>query len=51
MMGIALFILATCCQPLLPSLAIPELSSLPNQLTMDEEEAYLAKVIYIVLWP
>ena len=34
-------------KPLLPSIAIPGLPSLPDQLTLDEEEAYLAKVSHI----
>ena len=50
MMGVAPFLLATGHQPLLPSLAIPGLPSLPDQPTPDEEEAYLAEVSCIVVW-
>ena len=46
--GIALYLLATGQQPLLPSMAIPGLPSLPDQLTWDEEEAYLAEVSCII---
>ena len=48
MMGIALFLLATGHQPLLPSLAVPRLPLLPKQLTLDEEKAYLAEVSCII---
>ena len=48
MTGIAPYLLATSRQPLLPSIAIPGLPSLPGQLTLDEEETYLAKVSRIV---
>ena len=48
MMGFVLFLLATGHQPLLPSMAIPGLPSLPDQLTLDKEEAYLAEVSCIV---
>ena len=48
--GIMLFLLATGCQPLLPSMAIPGVPSLPDQPTPDEKEAYLAKVSYIIAW-
>ena len=47
-MDIAPFLLATGQQPLLPSMAIPGLLSLPDQLTSDEEKAYLTKVGHIV---
>ena len=47
-MGVALYLLATSRQPLLPSIAIPGLPSLPDQPTPDEEETYLAKVSRIV---
>ena len=50
MMDVALFLLAMGHQALLPSLAIPGLSSLPDQLTPDEQEAYFAKVSRIVVW-
>ena len=42
--GIMPYLLATGRQPLLPSIAIPELPSLPDQLTPDGEETYLAEV-------
>ena len=45
-----LYLLATGRQPLLPSMAIPGLPSLPDQPTPDEEEAYLAKVSHITKW-
>ena len=44
MMGIAPYLLATSQQPLLPSMAIPGLPSLPDQMTPDEEEMYLTEV-------
>ena len=47
-MGIALFLFAIGYPPFLPSLAIPGLPLLPNQPTMDKEEAYLTKFSYIV---
>ena len=49
-MGVAPFLLATSQQLLLLSMSIPELPSLPDQSTLDEEEAYLAKVSCIVKW-
>ena len=48
-MGHAPFLLAMGCQLLLPSMAVPGLPSLPNQPTLDEEEAYLAKVSHIIV--
>ena len=48
MMGVAPYLLATSQQLLLPSIAIPGLPSLPNQLTPDGEETYLAKISHIV---
>ena len=48
MMGVMAFLLATGRQPLLPSMAIPGLLSLPSQPAPDEEEANLAKVSHIV---
>ena len=45
-----MYLLATGQQPLLPSMAIPGLPSLPDQPTLDEEEAYLAKVSHIIKW-
>ena len=48
MMGITLFLLAMVYQPMLPSMAVPGLPSLPNQLIQDGEEAYLTKVSRIV---
>ena len=48
MSSVVLFLLAMGCQPLLPSMAISGLPSLPKQLTPDEEEAYLAKISHIV---
>ena len=47
-MDITPFLLATGCQLLFPSIAVPELPSLPDQPTPDEEEAYLAEVSCIV---
>ena len=47
-MGIMLYLLTTSQQPLLPSMAVQELPSLPNQLTPVEEEAYLAEVSCIM---
>ena len=47
--GIALFLLSMGHSPLLPSLAIPGLPSLPNQPTLDKEEAYLTEVSCIAL--
>ena len=44
------YLLATSQQPLLPSMAIPGLPSLPDQLTPDKQEMYLAKVSRIVEW-
>ena len=46
--GVAPYPLATSQQPLLPSIAVPGLPSLPDQPTPDEEETYLAKVSCIV---
>ena len=48
MMGVTLYLLATSQQPLLLSITVPRLPSLPNQPTLDEEEAYLTKVSRIV---
>ena len=48
MTGIAPFLLVTGQQPLLPSIAIPGLTSLPDQPTLDKEEMYLAKVSCIM---
>ena len=50
MMGVAPFLLATGYQPLVPSLAVPELPSLLKQLTPDEEETYSTKASCIVTW-
>ena len=50
MMGITPYLLAAGRQPLLPSIAVPGLPSLPDQPTPDEEETYLAKVRRIVKW-
>ena len=50
MMGIVPYLLATSQLPLLPSMAIPGLPSLPNQPTPDKEETYLAEVSHIVEW-
>ena len=50
MMGVTLYLLATGQQPLLPSIAVPGLPSLPDQPTPDEEETYLADVSRIVEW-
>ena len=47
-MGVAPFLLATGQQPLLPSIAIPGLPSLPDQPMPDEEETYLADISRIV---
>ena len=47
MMGIMQYLLTTVQQPLLQSMAIPGLLSLPDQPTSDKEEAYLAKVSHI----
>ena len=48
MIGIMLYLLATGQQPLLLSIAIPGLPSLPDQPALDEEETYLTKVSRIV---
>ena len=48
MTGIMPYLLVTGRQPLLLSIAVPGLPSLPDQLTPDEEETYLAKVSRIV---
>ena len=50
MTGVALFLLVTGRQPLLPSIAVPGLLSPPDQQTPDEEEMYLAKVSHIMEW-
>ena len=50
MTGVAPFLLALGQQPLLLSMAIPGLLSLPNQPTPDEEETYLAEVSHIIKW-
>ena len=50
MMGVAPFLLAMGQQPLLPSMAIPGLPFLSDQLALDEEEAYLAEVSHIIEW-
>ena len=47
MVGVVLFLLAIFHHLLLPSLTIPGLPLLPNQLTLAEEEAYLAKGSHI----
>ena len=49
-MGVAPFLLAMGCQPLLPSMDVPRLHLLPNQLTLDKEEAYLVKVNCIAMY-
>ena len=48
MMGVVPYLLATGRQPLLPSIAVPGLPSLPDQPMPDEEEAYLADVSRII---
>ena len=48
MMGVTLYLLATSQQPLLPSIAVPGLPSLPDQPTPDEEEAYLTDISHII---
>ena len=50
MMGVIPYLLATSQQPLLPSMAVPGLPSLPGQPTPDKEETYLAEVSHIVEW-
>ena len=50
MMGIAPYLPATGQQPLLPSIAVPGLPSLPDQPIPDEEEMYLTEVSCIVEW-
>ena len=50
MMVIVLFLLATGHQPLLLSMAIPGLPSLPDQLALDMEAAYLTIVSCIIAW-
>ena len=50
MMGVMPYLLVTGRQPLLPSIAIPGLQSLPDQPTPDEEQTYLTKVSHIVEW-
>ena len=49
-MGVMPYLLVTGQQPLLLSITIPGLPSLPNQPTLDEEEAYLTEVSHIVEW-
>ena len=46
-MGVAPFLLDMGQQSLLPSMAIPGLPFLPNQLTPDGEEAYLTEISHI----
>ena len=48
MMGIMPYLLATRQQPLLPSITVPGLPSLPDQPTPDKEETYLADISRIV---
>ena len=48
MMGVVPYLLATSQQPLLPSMSIPGLLSLPDQPTPDEEETYLAEISCII---
>ena len=48
MTGVAPYLLATGQQPLLPSIAVPVLPSLPDQPMPDEEETYLADISCIV---
>ena len=50
MTGVAPYLLATGRQPLLLSIAVPGLPSLPDQPTPEEEETYLANVSRIVEW-
>ena len=50
MTGIMPYLLATGRQPLLPSIAVPGLPSLPDQPTPDEEEVYLANISRIINW-
>ena len=50
MMGITPYLLVTGQQPLLPSIAILGLRSLPDQPTLGKEKTYLAKVSCIVEW-
>ena len=50
MMGIMPYLLATSQQPLLPSITVPGLPSLPDQLMLDEEETYLTDISRIVKW-
>ena len=50
MTGIVPYLLATGQQPLLPSIAVPGLPSLPDQPTLDKEEAYFAEVSHIAEW-
>ena len=47
-MGTALCLLVTGYQPLLRSLAVQRLPSLPQQATPDGKKAYLAEVSHIV---
>ena len=48
MTGIMPYLLVTGRQPLLPSIAVPGLPSLPDQPMPDEEEAYFADISRIV---
>ena len=49
MIGVVPFLLAMGHQLLIPSMAIPRLPTLQNQLTPDEEEAYFAIVSHIIV--
>ena len=48
MTGVAPYLLVTGQQQLLPSITVPGLPSLPDQLTPDEEETYLADISRII---
>ena len=48
MISVISFLLTIGRQPLLLSMAVPGLPCLPNQLALDKEEPYLAKVSYII---
>ena len=50
MTGITLYLLATGQQPLLPTIAVLGLPSLPDQQMPDEEETYLADISRIIEW-
>ena len=50
MTGIAPYLLVMGQQPLLPSITVPGLPSLPDQPTPDKEEAYLTDISRIVEW-